>query len=352
MSTGLLLVRADADAERGSGHLVRCLALGQAWRDRGGEAVVLGRCESLELRAALSAEGIELIPLAEEPGHAQDLVCLRELARRLSPSWIAVDGYGFDAAYFGALRFDGWRVLAIDDTLRLSEYPVDVLLNQNATAESLAYVVPTDAVILRGPRFALLRRPFRDALVERGPEPRPLRILVTLGGSDLRGATAPLLVLLRSILEAGAVAGRVVVGPSNTREDEVRAAAAALGASWSVLRSVDDMAAQVAWAGAAISAGGSTVWELLAMGVPAAVLAIAGNQRDNLRSLASKGAVLSLGDFDSWDRPAAAAALRELVGSPETRGALSARGPQLVDARGALRVVDVLERVERERAGK
>jgi len=31
-----LLIRADADTQIGTGHLMRCLALGQAWQDAGG----------------------------------------------------------------------------------------------------------------------------------------------------------------------------------------------------------------------------------------------------------------------------------------------------------------------------
>ena len=39
-----LIVRADADSQMGTGHLMRCLALGQAWKDAGGEVLFLTRC--------------------------------------------------------------------------------------------------------------------------------------------------------------------------------------------------------------------------------------------------------------------------------------------------------------------
>ena len=50
MIRGNLLVRADADARMGTGHLMRCLALAQAWQADGGQVIFLSHCESDALR--------------------------------------------------------------------------------------------------------------------------------------------------------------------------------------------------------------------------------------------------------------------------------------------------------------
>ena len=52
-----LLVRADANARKGTGHLMRCLALAQGWQARGGQATFITACESDGLRQRLSDEG-------------------------------------------------------------------------------------------------------------------------------------------------------------------------------------------------------------------------------------------------------------------------------------------------------
>jgi len=36
-----LLIRADAGTDIGTGHFMRCLALGQAWKDAGGKVIFI-----------------------------------------------------------------------------------------------------------------------------------------------------------------------------------------------------------------------------------------------------------------------------------------------------------------------
>jgi UDP-2,4-diacetamido-2,4,6-trideoxy-beta-L-altropyranose hydrolase len=50
-----LTIRADADAERGTGHLMRCLALTQACLSKGGAVTFVTACEAPALLDRISS---------------------------------------------------------------------------------------------------------------------------------------------------------------------------------------------------------------------------------------------------------------------------------------------------------
>ena len=57
---GHLIIRADANSRIGTGHLMRCLALAQAWKDSDGRVIFITACESAGLLQRLCGEGFEV----------------------------------------------------------------------------------------------------------------------------------------------------------------------------------------------------------------------------------------------------------------------------------------------------
>ena len=104
----------------------------------------------------------------------------------------------------------------------------------------------------------------------------------------------------------------------------------------------DDMPDLMARADLAVSAGGSTCWEMAYMGLPNLVLVLADNQRPIAERLAAAGVSLNLGDARRLDPADLAAALDDLVRDRARRRAMAAAGRTLIDGRGAERVLDSL----------
>src|SRR4051812_29101308 len=106
-----LLIRADASVRMGSGHLMRCLALAQAWRARGGSVTFLSHCENTRLRSRIEAAGHDFLPLEIPHPDPLDLRTTLSVldgsgieAPQAATDWLVLDGYHFDSSYQQAVR--------------------------------------------------------------------------------------------------------------------------------------------------------------------------------------------------------------------------------------------------------
>jgi UDP-2,4-diacetamido-2,4,6-trideoxy-beta-L-altropyranose hydrolase len=322
----------------GSGHLMRCLALAQSWRDQGGEvqwvtAGTLGR-----LREPIAAEGAPINELGIDPGSAADAEATARLAAAAGASWVVVDGYHFDGDFRRRVR-QAAPVLQIDDLARSGEGGADLVL------DSSPLVTPPDyarsepgADLLLGVRYALLRREFREK--RRPPaDTRPLasRLLVTLGGADPRNQAEQ---VARAALRLVGLEVVVVAGSLNPHRESLDALAVEAGGRLAVSHAATDMARRMAEAHLAVAGAGVTTFELACMGLPALLLILADNQRPNARWAERDGFARSLGEEPPADT--VAASIGELVADPVARQRMAAAGRKAVDGQGAERVAMLL----------
>ncbi len=164
---GTLVIRADASGSVGTGHVMRCLALAQAWQGHGGRTIWIGHCPIEALRRRIRAADAAFEPLEHPHPHPADVAATRASLSRIAREsdtfeivWLVLDGMHFDPAYQDAVRPAEGRMLLIDDLAAWPQYHADLLLNQNLGAERKQYLCDEHASLLLGPRYALLRREF------------------------------------------------------------------------------------------------------------------------------------------------------------------------------------------------
>ena len=325
----------------GTGHVMRCLALGQAWQDVGGHVVFATAQSSTAVQDRLRSERVEIVQLGGTPGSEQDASQLAELARVHQAIWLVVDGYQFDAEYQRRVQVEGLKLLFMDDCGHATHYFADLVLNQNSHAREDLYSSREPRTrLLLGPQYALLRRefqPWRDWRREIQPVAR--KILVTMGGSDPANFAAVVIDALRTVSFEGLEA-KIVVGGCSPHKESLELAAATSGVDISLLHNPACMPELMAWADVAVSAAGTTCWEMCLLGLPALLIDVAPNQVPVAQDLDRRGAAIHLGGIDDLFPQKLK---RLLDSSEETRTAMSARSRELVDGLGAERVLSAMQ---------
>lgn len=343
----LLVLRADADSHTGAGHVMRCLALAQKWRSQGGEAIFAGHINAEPLRHRLESEGFQIVDINSPPHPSrQDLLSfvpwLRE--RHQQAGWIALDGYHFDAAYHQTLRATGWPLLILDDYAHLPAYHAEILVNPNVYGDEIHYQTEEQTLLLRGARFVLLRDEFRQPTAPNGSAPnhdrsRPSRnIMVTFGGADPDNVTQKVIEALQS-MDNYDLEVKIIVGPLNPHRQSLETQLRQTSLNAAILPQVTDMAPLMRWADLAISAAGSTCWELAALGVPMVVTILADNQELLAASLAERGAAINLGWHHTWQTEATGQVILNLLDDSQKRQMMKEKGQLLIDGRGCERLI-------------
>lgn len=340
---GNILIRADASPEIGTGHVMRCLALAQAWREAGGAATFFMAQSTPSILARLAAENCRVIALSAVPGSDEDAALTNEYASSMDAEWLVIDGYAFGVQYQEHIRNRERRLLCVDDAGKYDRYVADILLNQNLTArEGLYPNCLAHSQLLLGPSFCLLRREFTSWRTwHRKTCAMGRKVLVTLGGSTPPDVGVR---VMESVARARVEGLRavVVVGGSSPDASALENCAARFPEKISIRRDVSNMAELMAQADIAISAAGSTCWEVCLLGLPSILLDIADNQIAVAIELERRGCALYAGSGSRVCPDELAKHLENLLASQDTRQSMSVRSRQLVDGMGAERVVSAM----------
>jgi UDP-2,4-diacetamido-2,4,6-trideoxy-beta-L-altropyranose hydrolase len=338
-----IIIRADASTHIGSGHLMRCLALAQAWQETKGQAILLMATEAPAVEERLQSEGIVVKHLQVIPGSAEDAKETASAASQLAASWVIVDGYNFDAKYQRLLKEAGFQLLFIDDCGYAEHYYADIVLNQNINASENLYPSREPYTqLLLGTRYTLLRREFLQWQGWHRQIPSIARnILITLGGSDPDNVTLKVIQALQQV-KGDRLEARVVVGGSNPHYEQLQATVQMSPFPISLKWNVTNMPELMAWADVAIAAGGSTNWELAFMGLPTMTIVLAENQRGIAETLDRKKIAVNLGWHESLTIDTIQQAIRDLLPGTRNRIQMSEIARKVVDGEGMVRVLSAI----------
>ncbi len=333
------MVCAECGVHVGTGHVMRCLALAQAWKRAGGSATFVLPEGLVGIEERIRAEGFLLRTLPKEWGSAPKFFVHTVL--RAAPPIAVLDGYSFGEDEQTELTSAGIQVLTVDDYGHATGYPVRWVLNQNVyTAPEMYASLKRDSTLLLGPAYALLRDEFLTWIGwKRSIPDRARKILVTIGGSDSDNASEQILdnlaLLDHSNRELEVI---LVAGSGNPHLQSLQRALERCPVSVRMQRGAHDMAALMAWADVAIAGAGVTSYELCYMGLPSILLIVAENQRRIAEGLSQLGGAVNAGTTREYRRDVFANELQRLIDDSERRQTMSRRARDLIDGMGSERV--------------
>jgi UDP-2,4-diacetamido-2,4,6-trideoxy-beta-L-altropyranose hydrolase len=347
------LVRVDASAKIGIGHLMRCIALTQALKKKGYNAIFVSRKLDLASEDILSRYDLNLELLENDIDENQDADLTSRIAQNHGARCIMVDHYGLHEGFRTTLKNKGFHLFVVDDIPKQSRITADVILNQNIGSQSLEPVykkiAPDAKALLLGEKYVM----FREDILSRGESVRFLRsrklevlqqrkrnpnILVTFGGTDSMGLSPRIIEVLKDIPSDLFQQIYVALG-SNVSSSVLTATKTAIRDLPAADLFINpDIAALMEDADVAVTAGGSTVYELAFMGVAQVILKIAENQDLVCRYFAQNKSAQVL--FSPIKKEDLTKAILDLLHNRDLISEYSRMNMDIIDGMGVDRVID------------
>lgn len=322
-----MFIRADGNSKIGMGHLMRTMSIAFKLKEL---TEVIYLCADEESAETVRERGLEALVLGIEPFSTEEANKICELLNEkdISDRVLLIDSYLFDEAYLEKL-IPEIKIVLMDDMADVA-YPCNMLINYNTYADADEYIKLYKASGNKLPELVLGGEyiPLRDEFITRDIYTKiytkdicatssdsediqaqddcikdteaedSINILITTGGSDEHKLSYKIAKALLESISLPENTIHVVAGRFSSATKDL----AKLKEEYPNLmvhNNVRAMAELMSKCTLAISAGGSTCYELCAMGCPFTVFTYATNQIRLADSMVRNNAALKGGDIKS-----------------------------------------------------
>lgn len=339
---GGIAIRVDGGPDIGMGHLMRCLALADAFP--GEHDIIFISKPDVSVKREIVDTRYDLVSIDENISHEDEIRVVKDILKEHRIETFIADTFHIDSSndidevYLSEIEKVVDRTVFISPKVSNELHP-DIVINGNVFAEELGYEDDEDTVFLLGPRYVLLRDEFQD-LPNRGTDEKVQNILVTMGGADPSDLFPKVLKAIGMIDEDVHV--DLMIGPAVKERDELIRSIEEVEFDASPVFDPEDVSGLMMKADMAVSAGGGTLYELAATGTPAIVLLQAENQVPVASAMEKEGTIMNLGFGDKVNVEKLADAMMDLMNDPRRREEMSMKGRKLIDGLGAKRCMNVI----------
>lgn len=329
-----LAIRVDANEIIASGHVMRCLAIAKQverlnWR-------VLFLTSSEETAETIKSYGYECVATnVDFRKKNAEVSLIKNIITDRAIDRILIDSYQVTKEYFDQL-IKMVKIAYIDD-LQSFKYNANLIVNYTLGVEFedyLSFKYNQEVKFLLGSKFIPLREEFGKKEIQINKEVR--RIFITTGGTDSFG----IIIKLVKELAKTEYLLEVVVG-RYYNDCEMLKRLAGTTTNISIHRNISNISDVMKQCDLAISAGGTTLAELCAMGIPTICFSMADNQVYGAKAYSDAGAMRYAGDVrDGLGKLIERIKMytEELIGDYNIRCLLGERAKEIIDGNGAKRI--------------
>ncbi|UBO72682.1 UDP-2,4-diacetamido-2,4,6-trideoxy-beta-L-altropyranose hydrolase [Aeromonas rivuli] len=299
----MIVFRTDASISLGYGHVMRCLALADAFKKLGKKSVFIFSPNGDALYEEVVRKGHEYRVLTSSPLHSlgeseQDDAYATLSNLSTSTKLVVVDHYQLGMDWEEVITASDISLLAIDDIFR--SHCSQFLLDQNVIKSENFYVdyvdnISKECVCFLGPRYALLSESFQHLRDRVKTRSKLEKIIIFFGGTDPDNETEKALLGVLAANKNFKI--DVVIGGNNPHRSRLLKLCSSTHSTLHI--QTPHMARLMLDADLAIGAGGSASWERCCMGLPALISTQADNQVPIAATLHELGAVINLGMVDN-----------------------------------------------------
>lgn len=349
-----IVVRADGGSVIGMGHIMRTLVLAKEL-SKDNDVCYACKVEGIqELDINIKEDYCEVTSLEElEKFKLDDSIFLQGIKKilyegfkvillneyrliselqRIDADLLITDSYDVNEDYFEKNKRIFKKTAYIDDINKYN-FDVDFLINQNADAEDFNYKINDNTKLLLGTDYVLLRDEFKNNINEPIKE-KVSDIMVTVGGADPYKLTDKILNYVSELnYKFHVVIGPSFIDTSFKKKNNRNNIKFYYNANMYEIMKKCDMA---------ISACGSTLYELAACGVPTLGIIIADNQQGIGNKLDKLNAIKCLGWYDKISKDDLISNIDKLANDYMLRKSFSESAAKLIDGNGAKRIARVL----------
>lgn len=327
-----IAIRADGSSTIGMGHIIRCITLANEFKTRNIEVLFITKKNEI-VNKLLYENNIKTVNIVTKNLY-KEVKEVKEILVNNQIKSIIVDSYYLNEDYLLQLHNSCKLLISIDDN-NLYKYPSDIIINGNIYATEMIYYKKDISVkLLLGSKYIILREEFRKSYPIKIKD-KVENVLITMGGSDINSFTP---IVINSIKDID-VNINVIIGNGFKCTEEIQKACKD-SSNTNLIYNPTNMADVMKENDIAISASGTTAYELGVLGIPTILIPQAENQIKLSQKVHELNMMLNMGDHRKIKDNEIKNTLLNLIKNKSMRERMNKLSTNFVDKNGVNRIVD------------